>query len=329
MIKILVTGGAGYIGSHTCKLLSKNGYTPVTIDNLSTGHGPFVKWGPLINCDLQNTDEVVRTISVHKPLAVIHFAASTYVGESVNNPLKYYRNNVASTISLLDAMRKTGLKNLVFSSTCATYGVPTTPTISETHLQAPINPYGDSKLICEKIIATLVKSLEINCINLRYFNAAGADPEGEIGEFHTPETHIIPLAIQSALHGTIFHINGNDFPTMDGTAIRDYVHVNDLGDAHIKALRLILQTGMSSSFNLGTGQGTSIYEILHNLKALGFSPNISLQSKREGDPPCLVANATEALKTLGWSPKLSSIRIILETAIKWHRLNFADADLSQ
>lgn len=321
MSNILVTGGAGYIGSHTCKLLATHGHTPVTIDNLSTGHKSFVKWGPLVNCDLQNTKEVIKAISNYKPLAIIHFAASAYIGESVLNPLKYYSNNVTSTISLLKAMEQTGIKNLVFSSTCSTYGLPTTSIISESHPQTPINPYGHSKLICENIISALVQISLINCINLRYFNAAGADPEAEIGELHNPETHIIPLAIHSALHGSTLKINGSDFPTPDGTAIRDYIHVYDLADAHIKAINLLLHSGRSCSINLGTGKGTSILEIIDNLKILGFKPKTLLQDRREGDPPYLVANASKALTELGWSPKLSSIPNILETAINWHAMN--------
>lgn len=302
-------------------MLAKHGYTPVTIDNLSTGHKSFVKWGPLVSYDLQNTDEVVKAISIYKPLAIIHFAASSYVGESVLNPLKYYSNNVTSTISLLKAMEQTRIKNLVFSSTCSTYGLPTTSIISENHPQTPINPYGHSKLLCENIIATLVKISALNCITLRYFNAAGADPESEIGELHNPETHIIPLAIQAALHGSTLNINGSDFETPDGTAIRDYIHVNDLADAHIKALNLLLQTGKSCSINLGTGKGTSILEIIDNLEILGLKAKIMFQNRREGDPPILVANPSKALTELDWYPKCSSIRSILETAINWHTIN--------
>lgn len=318
---ILVTGGAGYIGSHTSKRLASYGFEPICYDNLSTGHREFVKWGPLEIGDLHDTPLLIRALEKYKPAAVIHFAASAYVGESVIDPFKYYRNNVGGTLSLLDAMQKTNTRNIVFSSTCATYGKPNSDLIDESCPQLPINPYGQSKLMIEKILIDLAMQNKISQISLRYFNAAGADKNCEIGEKHDPETHLIPLAIQSALKGDLLRIFGTDFPTPDGTAVRDYIHVEDLADAHIKAVESI-QAGMRSEcINLGTGKGFSVNEVIKAIDSLGFHVNFKKSERRDGDPAYLVANANKAMQLLGWKPQFTQIEDILKTAIKWHSIN--------
>lgn len=319
MTRILVTGGAGYIGSHTCKLLDAAGYEPVCFDNLSTGHVDFVKWGPLEVGDLLDTDRLTEVMSKYKPSAVIHFAASAYVGESVSNPFKYYQNNVGGTLSLLRAMRTAGVTTIVFSSTCATYGIPSSPLISEECPQVPINPYGQSKLMIERILHDLATRSELNQISLRYFNAAGADSDGQIGERHAPETHLIPLAIRSSSGGTPLKIFGTDFQTPDGTAIRDYVHVEDLGRAHLLAIEYLLAGGHSEFINLGTGKGSSVNAIISSLRSLGVAVNTSNTQRRDGDPPELVADASKARHILNWRPKYVHIEEILKTAIAWHR----------
>jgi len=318
---ILVTGGAGYIGSHTSKRLAERGFQPVCFDNLSSGHREFVKWGPLEIGDLHDTPLLIRVLEKYKPAAVIHFAASSYVGESVTDPFKYYRNNVGGTLSLLEAIQKTNTRSIVFSSTCATYGVPNLKIIDEGCPQEPINPYGQSKLMIEKILIDLAKKNKISQVSLRYFNAAGADKNCEVGEFHEPETHLIPLAVHSALKGSLLKVFGTDFQTPDGTAVRDYIHVNDLADAHIKAVELI-QTGTESEcINLGTGRGHSVKEIIDSINELGLKVNFENTSKREGDPAFLVADPTKAKNILNWEPKNSDIKSILESAIKWHKKN--------
>jgi UDP-arabinose 4-epimerase len=321
MKKILVTGGAGYIGSHTCKLLAQAGYEPVTFDNLSTGHKEFVKWGPLVVGNLHDTVKLVKTLLEHAPLSVIHFAGSAYVGESVTNPFKYYKNNVGGTLSLLEAMRQSSVSNIVFSSTCATYGIPNEPTISESCSQLPINPYGRSKLMIEQILGDLASKQELNHICLRYFNAAGADKDGEIGEKHDTETHLIPLAVLSAFGGDVLHVFGTDFPTKDGTAIRDYVHVEDLGRAHILAVEHLLTGGSSEYINLGTGRGNSVNEIITELKKQGLKVNAKKSTRRYGDPVHLVANASKANQVLNWKAEYTDIGKILETAVLWHKKN--------
>lgn len=317
--KILVTGGAGYVGSHTSKVLARKGYEPICFDNLSSGHKEFVKWGPLEEGNLHDTNLLVDVLNRYKPLAVIHFAASAYVGESITNPFKYYRNNVGGTLSLLEAMRKTNIKIIVFSSTCATYGRSSQALIDESHAQAPINPYGQSKLMIEKILCDLAVKNEISQISLRYFNAAGADPENEIGEWHDPETHLIPLAIKSALTGSCLEIFGTDFPTPDGTAIRDYIHVEDLASAHISAVEA-MSNGIKSEFiNLGTGIGYSVKNVINAIEEMNLKINFKKSEKREGDPASLVANVDKALKILNWRANYTDIKDIIFTAIKWHK----------
>jgi len=318
MKTILVTGGAGYVGSHTCKLLFSAGYLPITYDNLSTGHADSVKWGPLIIGDLHQTSLLSSALKQYKPIAVIHFAASAYVGESVTNPFKYYSNNVGGTLSLLEAMRSQDLDKIVFSSTCATYGIPDLKVISEGCPQFPINPYGHSKHMIEKILADLVAQGEIKQISLRYFNAAGSDRDGLIGERHNPETHLIPLAIRSALGGSELQVFGTDFATPDGTAVRDYIHVEDLGSAHLLAVEHLLSGGISDYLNLGTGQGHSVREIVSHLKKLGVLVRSTDAPRREGDPAYLVADSSKAKTVLNWQAQYSNIEDILRTAIKWH-----------
>jgi UDP-arabinose 4-epimerase len=322
MKTILVTGGAGYIGSHTCKLLSKSGYEPITYDNLSTGYAEAVKWGPLIEGDLHDKEKLSDTLSKYRPSAVIHFAASAYVGESVANPFHYYQNNLGGTLSLLQVMRAQEIDMIVFSSTCATYGAPNIKTINEGCPQNPINPYGQSKLMIEKILFDLAEKGELKQISLRYFNAAGDDRDGEIGESHDPETHLIPLAIQSAFGGPELKIFGTDFDTPDGTAVRDYIHVEDLGRAHIAALEYLLGGGRSDFINLGTGKGHSVREITTTLRRLGVPVRASDAPRRSGDPAYLVADPSRAEEVLNWKAQYISIDEIIKTAIKWHKKSY-------
>jgi UDP-arabinose 4-epimerase len=260
-MRIIVTGGAGYIGSHACKALSRAGYEPVVFDNLSSGHTSAVKWGPLAEGDIRDAVALDRAFRQWKPVMVMHFAAHAYVGESVHDPLKYYENNIGGTQSLLSAMKRNQVNSIIFSSTCATYGIPETVPIDEAAPQHPINPYGFTKLVVERMLADCATAHGLSWCALRYFNAAGADPEGELGEDHDPETHVIPLALQAALGSrSSFQVFGADYNTPDGTAIRDYIHVSDLADAHVKAVTYLLNGGKSDSFNLATGKGVSVKE---------------------------------------------------------------------
>lgn len=317
---VLVTGGAGYVGAHTCKILKKNGFSPISYDNLSEGYEWAVKWGPLIKGDLHDAPLLIKTINEHKVCAVLHFAAHAYVGESVENPLKYYRNNVGGTLSLLGAMQETGVDKLVFSSTCAIYGVPEGELLTETSAKNPINPYGNTKYVVEQILADLAAHKKMNYVALRYFNAAGADADNEIGEAHDPETHLIPLAVSAALgKGPGLKIFGSDFPTPDGTAIRDYIHVTDLAAAHAAAVKHLLAGKKSDAFNLGTGKGLSVLEVVEGLRALGFKVPTEKTARRAGDPPRLVADAKKANSVLGWHPEISDLPNILKTALAWHK----------
>lgn len=321
---VLVTGGAGYIGSHTCKALAQAGYRPITLDNMVYGHDWAVRWGPFEKADTRKPDKVLRVIERYKPVAVIHFAAFAYVGESVSDPQKYYNNNVVGTLGLLDAMLQAGMDKLIFSSTCATYGVPTKGAIQESHTQIPINPYGQSKKMVEQILRDFDSAYDFRAIALRYFNAAGADPDCEIGEDHDPETHLVPLVLDAASGRrpdiTIF---GNDYDTPDGTCIRDYVHVNDLADAHAKALGHLLDGGPSGAFNLGTGTGSSVREILDVAESVTGRDIAAIEGpRRAGDPPSLVAAPGRAKDVLGWEAKLSDIETIIRTSWAWHRAHF-------
>ncbi len=316
---VLVTGGAGYIGSHTCKALHLAGYLPVAYDNLSLGHEWAVQWGPLEKGDIKDRVRLLEVLEKYQPRAVIHLAASAYVGESVKDPLKYYQNNVAGTITLLEAMREFGPDLMVFSSSCAVYGLPTTSPIPENHPREPVNPYGMTKLIVERILKDSERAYGLKHLSLRYFNAAGADPELETGELHEPETHLIPLVLMAAAglkpDVTVF---GNDYPTPDGTCIRDYIHVSDLARGHISALEYLERETSSWAFNLGTGRGSSVNEVIATAKKVtGREIRVRQGPKRPGDPPVLVAAAERARDALGWRPELSDLETIIKTAWGW------------
>ncbi len=319
-VKTLVTGGAGYIGSHTAKLLARAGFEPITLDSLNTGHRCAAKWGPFVQGDLADFKLLREVIGAYEIQAVIHFAAHAYVGESMRNPRKYFRNNVVNTLNLLDAMVDTNVKHIILSSTCATYGVPQEVPIPEHHSQSPVNPYGESKLFVERALNWYGQSYGLRWMALRYFNAAGADPEGEIGEEHDPEPHLIPRAILAALGQIPFvEIYGSDYPTPDGTAIRDYIHVTDLAEAHYLALANILGGGESTALNLGTGKGHSVREVIAAVeRTSGCRVPVREAKRRAGDPQCLVADGTKARQLLRWEPHHSSLDEIIETAWKWH-----------
>jgi UDP-arabinose 4-epimerase len=316
---ILVTGGAGYIGSHVCKALAQSGYRPIALDNLSRGHGGAVRWGPLELHDIADKEAVRSALERHDVAAVIHLAAFAYVGESKAAPEIYFENNVIGTLRLLDAIRSARVNRIVFSSTCASYGVPQQLPIREDHPQQPLNPYGLTKLFLEKALQAYGEAHGLEWVSLRYFNAAGADPDGEIGEDHEPETHLIPLAIQAALgQRSGIEIYGRDYPTPDGTAVRDYVHVTDLADAHVRALAHLLGGGESRAFNLGTGRGYSVLEVLATVaQVCGRAVPVVDAPRRLGDSPILVADATEAHTVLGWQPAHSDLPTILQTAAGW------------
>jgi UDP-arabinose 4-epimerase len=307
---ILVTGGAGYIGSHTCKALATAGFSPVVFDNLSTGHPWAVRWGPLIEGDLENRDQLIDVLRQYSIRSVIHFAASAYVHESMENPGKYFRNNAAHTINLLDAMVEAAVEPIVFSSSCATYGIPHQLPISETHPQNPINPYGESKRMVEKMLHWYGVAHGLRSYALRYFNAAGDDPDGEIGEVHDPETHLVPLVAQAALgQREHVHIYGTDYDTPDGSNVRDYVHVMDLAQAHVLAVEQLLAGGGSRRLNLGTGTGRSVREIVSAVERLSGRRVRTIElPRRPGDPALLVAAPAEASKILGWEPRNSDLR---------------------
>ncbi len=317
---VLVTGGAGYIGSHTCKLLDESGYTPVVYDNLVYGHEWAVKWGPLERGDILDNAKLTNVIKKYNPVGVIHFAAYAYVGESIENPAKYYMNNISGTISLLEAMRNTGVRDIVFSSTCATYGIPEVTPISENHPQNPINPYGFTKLVIEHALTDYASGHGFRCGILRYFNAAGAAPDGEIGEDHDPETHLIPLAVRAAFDDTYtLSIFGSDYDTPDGTAIRDYIHVADLASAHVLGLEYLRKIKQSFYVNLGTGIGRSVAEVLDAIERVsGKSVKSTISSRRKGDPPVLVADNSAAKKILSWEPNFKTIDSIVDSAVNWH-----------
>lgn len=319
VIPILVTGGAGYIGSHTAKRLAQSGFLPVVFDNLSTGHRWAVQWGPLIEGNLADVVLLRETIEKYRIQAVIHFAAHAYVGESIWNPQKYFRNNVVNSLNLLDALVESGVRRVVFSSTCATYGVPDRTPIAETHVQRPVSPYGESKYFIEHALQWYGLAYGLMSIALRYFNAAGADPEAELGEDHNPEPHLIPRVIGAALgERPRVEIYGSDYPTPDGTAVRDYVHVADLAVAHVLALTYLLDGGKSAAVNLGVGRGYSVREVIAAVERVtNRRIPVHMTARREGDPPALVADATKAAGMLQWHPQYSSLESIVETAVRW------------
>jgi UDP-arabinose 4-epimerase len=314
--RVLVTGGAGFIGSHTCKLLAAEGIEPIVYDNLVTGHRCAARWGRFIEGDIQDTDLLTRTLQEYEPHTVIHFAASAYVGESVENPAKYYWNNVVGSLSLLEACRRTQTTRIIFSSSCATYGAAEELPIKETTPQKPISPYGRSKLMVEQILEDYAAAYGLRYVSLRYFNACGADPDGELGEKHDPETHLIPRALLSA-GGELKHLSiyGDDHETADGTCVRDYIHVTDLARAHVQAVRYLRNGNGNLAANLGSGKGTSIRQVLDAIHRVTARPvPIVIQPRRPGDPPMLFADSTLAFERLGFATQLSDIDNIIRTA---------------
>ncbi len=319
-VRILVTGGAGYIGSHTVKRLLDRGHDVTVFDNLIFGHRQAVPADRLIVGDLKDIDAVDHLLLANRIEAVIHFAAFAYVGESVTNPAKYYQNNLVASLNLLDRVRRHGIQRFVFSSTCATYGVPTAVPITEEEKQRPINPYGNSKLAFEYALTDYASAYPLGFAALRYFNAAGAAPDGTIGEDHDPETHLIPLVLQVAL-GKRSHIDvfGTDYPTPDGTCIRDYIHVDDLADAHVLAVEK-LQPGNAWKFNVGVGKGFSVRDVIRTAEEVTGKPIAVREApRRPGDPPALIASAEKIRRELGWEPRYTELRPIIETAWNWHR----------
>lgn len=318
MKNVLVVGGAGYIGSHVCKLLASRGFKPVVYDNLSTGHRWAVKWGELVEGDIQDGAKIQATLANYAPVAVMHFAASAIVSESVSRPDIYYWNNITGSLSLFRAILAYGRIPVIFSSTCATYGIPSHSPIDEEMPQNPVNPYGRSKLAVEFILADLDSAYGFPHVNLRYFNAAGASPDGELGEVHDPETHVIPLAINAALNGSVFTVNGNDYGTRDGTCVRDYIHVSDLAEAHVLALQHLLGGGASESFNLGNEVGYSVLEVLRTVEQVaGLMIPVKFDVRRLGDPPSLIGSSAKIERVLGWKP-LHGLESIVKTAFDWH-----------
>jgi UDP-arabinose 4-epimerase len=319
-MRVLVTGGAGYIGSHTAKELARAGYEPVVVDNFRRGHRWAVRWGPLVEMDLADVNGLRKLFEQFHIEAVVHFAASAYVEESMREPAEYFRNNVVNTLNLLDAMRGAGINRIVFSSTCATYGYPERTPITEDHPQRPVNPYGESKLIIERVLSWYGRVYGLSWTALRYFNAAGADLDCEIGELHNPETHLIPRVIAAA-HGDVplLEIFGTDYETPDGTAVRDYIHVADLASAHVKALERLAKAGDVGAINLGTGRGHSIREVIDTVERLTQRKVPILECpRRAGDPDVLVADASLAARALGWVPDHSSLDEIVKTAWRWY-----------
>ncbi|MBY5408726.1 UDP-glucose 4-epimerase GalE [Rhizobium leguminosarum] len=316
---VLVVGGAGYIGSHTCLDLANKGYRPVVFDNFSNGHREFVRWGPAEEGDIRDRARLDEVLAKHQPAAILHFAALIEVGESVKDPVSFYENNVIGTLTLLSAAQAAGINAFVFSSTCATYGLPQSVPLDETHRQVPINPYGRTKYIVEQALADYDQYRSLRSVVLRYFNAAGADFEGRIGEWHQPETHAIPLAIDAALgRRQGFKVFGSDYETRDGTCVRDYIHVLDLADAHVRAVEYLLKGGDSVALNLGTGTGTTVKELLGAIEDVSNRPfPVEYIGRREGDSHTLVANNDKARDVLGWVPQYDLSEII-RSAWDWH-----------
>lgn len=323
---VLVTGGAGFIGSHACKALHRAGYLPVTLDNLSTGHADAVRWGPLVQADVRDREAVAQSIKAHGVQAVIHFAASAYVGDSVKDPASYYDNNVGGMMGLLAGCRAANVARIVFSSSCATYGVPDAVPIGESAPQRPINPYGRTKLMCEDILRDHASAYGMQSVCLRYFNAAGADPDLELSERHDPETHLIPLTLCAASDPQRpLMIMGTDYDTPDGTCVRDYIHVTDLARAHVLALGYLLSGGDSVALNLGTGQGLSVRAIVAAVERVtSRPPAVREGARRPGDPPVLVADPSSARALLGFRPELSDIETIICHAAPTFGLEVAD-----
>ncbi len=321
---ILITGGAGYIGSYACKVLSKAGYKPVVYDNLVYGHKWAVKWGPLEEGDLSDETRLDQVIKQYQPESVMHFAAYAYVGESMKYPGKYFQNNVSGTLTLLEAMKNHNINKIIFSSSCTIYGIPETIPIQEDHKQCPISPYGASKLMVEEILKYFDLAHGIRSISFRYFNAAGADPDGEIGEDHDPETHLIPLVLDVALRRRpSISIFGTDYETSDGTCIRDYIHIADLVDAHLLGLKQLEQGCATKFYNLGNGQGFSVREIIDTASRVTNTKIPFVSGKRRlGDPPVLVGDGHLAIEELGWKPQYSELETQIVHAWNWHKKHF-------
>ena len=321
MLNVLVTGGAGYIGSHCCKELHRQGHRPITIDNLVYGHREFVKWGDFCRGDIGNPAHLQDCLKKYHIDAVMHFAAYAYVGESVEVPLKYYTNNVFNTIQLFNKLVEHQIRYFIFSSSCATYGNPESIPIDENHGKSPVNPYGRTKRMIEEILKDLEASGDLAFTSLRYFNAAGADPEGQIGENHDPETHLIPLVLDVAANKReVINVFGTDYDTPDGTCIRDYIHVTDLARAHVLALEKLINSNRSCVFNLGQGKGYSVLEVIDKAEEVTGKKIKTVNSdRRPGDPPVLVASNEKAMQQLDWKPEFSILDDIIETAWKWHQ----------
>jgi UDP-glucose-4-epimerase GalE len=319
-LTVLVTGGAGYIGSHAAKALAKAGHKVVVFDNLIAGHRDAVNYGEFVRGDITDTGAVAAALARYDVGAVMHFAAYLDVGESVREPVKYYRNNVGGTISVLEAMAARGVPSFVFSSSCATYGEPVEMPIVETHAQRPVNSYGETKLAIERALPHFERAHGIHAVALRYFNAAGADPDGEIGEDHEPEIHIIPRAIDAATGGRGLQVFGDDYPTPDGTCQRDYIHVTDLADAHLLALESVANNGRSGVYNLGTGRPHSVREVIAAVEHVsGQTVPWTLAPRRPGDPAMLYASPQKAQAELGWTPRFPELESIVRTAWTWHQ----------
>jgi UDP-glucose-4-epimerase GalE len=318
---ILVTGGAGYIGAHACKALARSGFRPIAFDNLSTGHRDFARWGPLVEGDIRDSTAVKSACRAHRVVAAIHLAASALVGESVLDPAKYYDNNVVGTLSLLHGLNEAGVNTMVLSSSCAVYGMPAQQPINEDESPRPINPYGASKLMAERILEDYGKGYGLRWSALRYFNACGADPDAEIGELRAHETHLIPRAMMSIQgHLESISVFGTDFPTPDGTAIRDYIHVCDLADAHIISLQRLLAGKGNGLLNLGTGHGHSVKQVLTEIERVtGAALRVKYVERRPGDPPVLVADPRRAKEQLNFSSARSDLQTIIRTAWAWHQ----------
>ncbi|MDY6838863.1 MAG: UDP-glucose 4-epimerase GalE [Thermodesulfobacteriota bacterium] len=318
---ILVVGGAGYIGSHMCKHLSKAGYEPIVLDNLIYGHEQAVKWGPLYKGPMNDSALLSKVFSDYPIEAVMHFAAFCYVGESVTSPAKYYENNVSHTLSLLKGMVEKKVRRFIFSSSCATYGQPIEIPINEEHPQSPISPYGRTKVMVEQILEDYRTAYGLESISLRYFNAAGADRGGDLGEDHRPETHLIPLVLQTALgQRPCVDIFGNDYPTADGTCVRDYIHVEDLTKAHLLALERLLNGLPGGQYNLGNGKGYSVEEVVDVARRVTGRPIATkVTARRAGDPAVLISSSRKAAEELGWHTKFPDLETIVETAWNWHR----------
>jgi len=327
---VLVTGGAGYIGSHVARALAASGMVPVTYDTLERGHKSAVLWGPLVEGDIGDAALLRETLHRYNVEAVVHLAAFAYVGESIEHPIRYFENNVRKGLVLLEATVQEGIRHFVFSSSCATYGVPGGPLITEDMPQRPINPYGETKLVIERALHWYGAAYGLKSVALRYFNAAGADLDGQLGEEHSPETHLIPLVLAAADGGDRFKVFGDDYPTPDGTCVRDFIHVSDVADAHVRALKYLEKAQASIALNLGTGAGHSVMEVMAVVQEItGGTVPYTICPRRSGDPPILVADCNLSRQVLGWNAQHSSLRTIIETAWRWHlsrrRLSTASA----